>query len=222
MEMQIALSAVATTTGAWASGVSPLVTAIVSVCVGAVLGFGGSYLLGRQQRGWQQEQSRFERELALVKGLDEALVDAERRILERESPPDGASRWEFALEAWEQAWVRLSPFLANHEIHDRYEAVGRILAELVTYDGAARPAFQRNAAMRATLNARQAIAYFGREELLPPRCFPGPDELTRLLGEGDPDPFDRNAPFAKWLKDHPAAPWRIEKSLATNEDVPGS
>jgi hypothetical protein len=211
-DLQIVLNAAITTTGAWASGVSPLVTAIVSVCVGASLGFGGSYLLGRQQRGWQQEQARFERELSLVKGLDEALVDVERRILERESPPEGASRWEFAYEAWEQAWVRLSPFLANQEVHDRYEAVGHVLAELVNYDGEARPAVQRNAAMQATLNARQAIAYFGREEFVPPRCFPDPDELTRLLGEGDPDPFDRQAPLVRWLKNHPAAPWRIEKN----------
>jgi hypothetical protein len=126
----------------------------------------------------------------LVKGLDEALVETERRILEREPRPEDTSRWAFALEAWEQAWVRLSPFLANQEVHDRYEAVGRILSELTMYDGAARPGFQRNAVMQATLNARQAIAYFGREEAIAPQCFPKPEELTRLLGEGDPDPLD--------------------------------
>jgi hypothetical protein len=186
-----------------------MVSTIIATAMGGFLAILGGYLVGRKQYSWQKEQARFERELSLVKGLDEALVETERRILEREPRPEDTSRWAFALEAWEQAWVRLSPFLANQEVHDRYEAVGRILSELAMYDGAARPAFQRNAVMQATLNARQAIAYFGREEVLAPRCFPQPDELTRLLGEGDPDPFDRRAPFAKWLKDHPPTPWRI-------------
>lgn len=190
-----------------------MVSTLIATALGGFLAILGGYLVGRKQESWQKEHARFERELSLVKGLDEALVDTERRILEREPRPKDTSRWGFAHEAWEQAWVRLSPFLANQEVHDRYEAVGRILSELVLYDGAARPAVQRNAVMRATRNARQAIAYFGREESLPPRCFPEPDELTRLLGEGDPDPFERKAPLAEWLKDHPEAAWRIEKKI---------
>ena len=203
------INAAAVTSASWGSGASPLVTAIVSVCVGAALGFGGSYLLGRQQRGWQREQIRFDRELELVKGLDEALVEAERRVLKRELPED-SNQWGAAHEAWEQAWVRLSPFVANQEVHDRYEVVGSTLNELLLYEGEARPATLRNVALRATQNARQAIAYFGREEKLPTRSFPGPDELRGLLEKGDPDPFDRDAPLARWLKDHPAAPWRGE------------
>lgn len=190
-----------------------MVSTLIATALGGLLAVLGGYLVGRKQESWQKEQARFERELSLVKGLDEALVDTERRILEREPRPEDTSRWEFAHEAWEQAWVRLSPFLANQEVHDRYGAVGQILSELALYDGAARPAVQRNAVMRATRNARQAIAYFGREESLPPRCFPEPDELTRLLGEGDPDPFERKAPLAEWLKAHPETAWRIEKKM---------
>lgn len=215
-ELHAALHICITTSGSCGSGSSELLTALVSVTVGAVLGallgFFGSYLLGRQQRDWQRDRAKFERELSIVRSLDEALVETELRIMNK-GVPEGGDRWEPAHGEWEQAWVRVSPFLANAELKDRYQAVGTILTDLVMYDGKARMAHQRNVALRATLNARQGIAYFGREEDLPSPCFPSPEDLTRLLGEGDPDPLLPDAPLRKWLKEHPVPPWHPERAL---------
>ena len=151
----------------------------------------------------------FERQLAIARALDQALVETERRILNREVP-DGADHWGMAQAEWEQAWVRESPFLANRNLHARYEAAGSMLTELVLYDGSARPNQRRRIALRATLNARLGIAYFGREQELPSECFPRPELLTTLLGEGDPDPLLPGGPLADWLEAHPAPPWHPE------------
>jgi len=69
----------------------------------------------------------------------------------------------------------------------------------------------RNTAMRATQNARLSIAYFGREDELPSPCFPDTQELIRLLGEGDPDPFLPDEPLQTWLDAHPAPPWHPQR-----------
>lgn len=87
-----------------------------------------------------------------------------------------------------------------------------MLTELLRYDGNARPAQQKRIALRATLNARQVIAYFSREEDPPPPCFPPPDELSRLLGEGDSDPLLPDAPLQQWLNEHPMPDWHPERA----------
>jgi hypothetical protein len=55
---------------------------------------------------------------------------------------------------------------------------------------------------RAIGNARATLAHFMRgEESLPAASFPEPDELTRLLGQGDglDDPMK---PLSDWLTAH--------------------
>lgn len=118
-----------------------------------------------------------------------------------------------AHEEWEEAWVRVSPLLVNRSVKDRYESAGRLLTEISLYDGDARPAQQKRIALRATLNAQQVIAYFNREEDPPAPCFPAPDELTQLLGEGDPDPLRPDGPLQDWLNEHPVPDWHPERTL---------
>jgi len=196
-------------------------TTIASTLVGGVLAILGGYLVGLKQRSWQKEQAlferdlakeqaQFERELSITRALDGSLVEAERRILGR-GVPEGESNWEMAHREWEEAWVRVSPLLINRSVKDRYESAGRMLTELVLYDGDARPAQQRRIALRGTLNARQVIAYFSREDDPPPPCFPDPDELTRLLGEGDPDPLWPDQPLQLWLNENPVPDWHPER-----------
>jgi len=198
-----------------------MASTILATVIGGLLAILGGYLVGLKQRDWQKEQALFERdltkeqalferELSITRALDSALVETERRILNR-GVPEGEERWEAAHGEWEEAWVRVSPLLANAELKDRYETAGQMLTELVLYDGKARRGRQIQVALRATLNARQGIAYFGREEDLPSPCFPNSDELTRLLGEGDPDPLVRDAPLLRWLESHPVPPWHPER-----------
>lgn len=86
--------------------------------VGGAIGVGGSYFLSRQQRGWETERSKLGRELEVIKQLDEALVETELRIAKKKVP-DGEDHWEAAHKQWEEAWVRVSPLLANREVKDR-------------------------------------------------------------------------------------------------------
>ncbi len=198
-----------------------MLTTILATLIGGFLAILGGYLVGLKQRSWQKEQAlferdlareqaQFERELIVTKSLDESLVETERRIQGKGVPP-GEAKWDVAKEEWEKAWVRASPLLMNRAVKNRYEAAGRILDELILYEGQARSAQQNRIALRATLNARQGIAYFGREEALPPACFPDPDELTRLLGEGDPDPLLPDSPLRQWLDAHPEPDWHPER-----------
>jgi hypothetical protein len=209
-EVHAALDVCITTSGSCGSGASTLVTALVSVIVGAALGFVGAYFLGRQQRGFLKDQAHFERQMEVVKALDEALVETELRITKR-GLLEGEDRWEAAHREWNQGWVRASPFLANLDVKDRYEAVGTLLSELSIYEGEARMGRLRNIAMRATQNARLGIAYFGREDELPATCFPDAQTLIGLLGEADPDPFLPDGPLQRWLGAHPAPPWHPEQ-----------
>lgn len=177
--------------------------------LGGLLAILGGYLVGFKQRSWQREQAAFERQLGVARRFDEALVETERRILNRDVP-EGVDRWEVAQKEWEEAWVRESPFLDSRDLKNRYEAAGRILTEIALYDGRARPNQLRKIALRATLNARLGIAYFGREEDLSPECFPGGELLTEQLGAGDPDALLPNAPLSDWLDDNPPPPWHPE------------
>ena len=181
--------------------------ALVSAGFGAALAYAGSYGLWIKQRDWQRNQVRFERQLEVVRVLDTGLVEAERRIFDR-SLADDENRWDAAHREWGNSWVQASPFLTDHEVRERYESVGTLLSELSLYEAdTRRRPMMRRAASQAIQNARLGIAYFGREEDLPPRCFPAPQDLLRLLGEGDPEPFERGAPLAEWLKAHPSPPW---------------
>jgi len=197
-----------------------MASTLIATALGGLLAILGGYLVGLKQRAWQKEQAvferdlakeqaQFERELSITKALDQSLVEAERRILGR-GVSEGESNWQLAHQEWEEAWVRVSPLLLNRSVKERYESVGRMLTELVLYDGNARPAQQKRIALRATLNARQVIAYFSREEEPPPPCFPAPDELTRLLGEGDPDALLPDQPLQQWLKERPVPDWHPE------------
>jgi hypothetical protein len=198
-----------------------MVSMLIGTVLGGFLAILGGYLVGLKQRSWQKEQAlferdlakkqaQFERELSITKALDGSLVEAERRILGR-GVPEGESPWEMAHREWEEAWVRVSPLLVNRNVKDRYESAGRMLAELVLYDGNARLGRQKGIALRATLNARQVIAYFSREEEPSSPCFPSPDVLTRLLGEGDPDPLLPDQPLQQWLNEHPMPDWHPER-----------
>lgn len=199
-----------------------MASTLIGTVLGGLLAILGGYLVGLKQRGWQKEQAlferdlaksqaQFERELSITKALDGSLVEAERRILGR-GTPEGENVWEMAHREWEEAWVRVSPLLINRSVKDRYESAGTMLTELLRYDGNARPAQQKRIALRATLNARQVIAYFSREEDPPPPCFPPPDELSRLLGEGDSDPLLPDAPLQQWLNEHPMPDWHPERA----------
>lgn len=91
--------------------------------LGGLLAILGGYLVGFKQRSWQREQAAFERQLGVARRLDEALVETERRILNRDVP-EGVDRWEVAQKEWEEAWVRESPFLESRDLKNRYEAAG--------------------------------------------------------------------------------------------------
>lgn len=191
------------------SDLAQWVQTLGSVAVGALLAFAGTYFLWLRQRAWQQGQVRFERQLEIVRTLDHALVEAERRIYNKDEPPEGESRWDAANREWGNGWVRASPFLNNHDLSKRYESVGLLLAELPLLEaeqGKRLPGMRR-AARQALQNARIGIAYFAREEKLPPPCFPDPEDLRRLLGEGDPNPLGPASPLIEWLKRNPVPPW---------------
>lgn len=79
--------------------------------------------------------------------------------------------------------------------------IGNILNEVLIGDRSTNHVTRRIVA-RAIANARSTLAHFMRGDDLPPASFPGPDELTRLLGEGDglDDPMK---PLKDWMTSHP-------------------
>jgi hypothetical protein len=198
-----------TTTGSCTSS-NPLLTTLLPAVVGALLGFGGSLFLRRSEREWQRSRDSFTREMQVVKPLDDALVEAQRRISGYDVP-EGESKWQLAHQEWENGWVRLTPHLTDAELEDRYKAVGTILMELhdrkVEGDGlhAGSPV---QIAMRAIGNARLALAYWLRGEVLPPASFPSSKETIVLLGQGGPKSLEADAPLRNWLREHEQPPWR--------------
>jgi hypothetical protein len=136
-------------------GASPLLTTLVSVVIGALLGFGGSLLIRRGEHGWQEERERsaqewqteqqrlaherevawqeqrdrFARDVQFAMPLDEALIETQRRVW-RELVPKGGSHWAYAHREWKKGWVRITPHLIDAELEDRYKAVGTILTAL--------------------------------------------------------------------------------------------
>jgi hypothetical protein len=221
------------------NGASPLLTTLLPAVIGALLGFGGSLLIRRgehdwqeerersaqewqaeQQRlnherevAWQEQRDRFARDVQIAKPLDDALVEAQRRV-RRELVPKGESNWAHAHREWEQGWVRITPHLTDAELEDRYKAVGTILSELRLNfdepedDPSPNRMTTRIVVDRAILNARLAVAYFLRGAPLPPACFPGPVETNELLGQGEPNPLAGDAPLRRWLSEHEVPPLR--------------
>jgi hypothetical protein len=149
----------------------------------------------------QLEQARHARELVAAEALDEALVRASRALVRGSS---GEPRWAQAREAYQDGWVEYSPRIRSRELLNRYRAVGTLLTEIVVGDLKGKHGIGR-ASARAIANARATLAYFMRgDESLPPASFPEPDELMRLLGQGDgqDDPLE---PLKEWLNAHPEA-----------------
>jgi hypothetical protein len=198
-----------TTAGSCTSSGDPLVTTLLPAVIGAVLGFFGSLCLNKGERDWQRSRDSFAREMQVVKPLDEALVEAQRRVSGYDVT-EGASRWQLAHQAWESGWVRLTPHLTDPELEDRYKTVGTILMELRDREGeeGLHAGSPMQIAMRAIGNARLALAYWLRGDPLPPASFPSSQETIVLLGQGDPTPLAADAPLRTWLQQHEQPPWR--------------
>ena len=170
-----------------------MVSTLIGTVLGGLLAILGGYLVGLKQRAWQKEQAlferdlakrqaQFERELSITKALDGSLVEAERRNPEAEVRQRKGTLGNWHMRNGRRHGYVFSPLLVNRSVKDRYESAGRMLTELSLYDGDARLAQQKRIALRATLNARQVIAYFSREEDPPPPCFPAPMSWSDCWG----------------------------------------
>jgi hypothetical protein len=171
---------------------------------GVVLGVALTAIVGvytrRQVNHEQREQARHARELVAAEHLDEALIRASR-ALDRDSGRSLEDRYAEARAAWEDGWVEYSPRIRQRELLNRYDVVGSILAEVILNVSTTKQV-PRHVVARAIANARSTLAHFMRgDEHLPLPAFPEPDDLKRLLGEGDgrEDPM---APLKDWLKNN--------------------
>lgn len=180
---------------------------------GVVLGAGLNELSARRGRreliNEQREQARHDRELAATELLDEALVRSSL-ALDRDVGAEAVStRYSEAHDAWQEGWVAHSPRIRQAELLDRVQAVGTMLHE-ATMRGGDESAVPRYLLARAIANARSALAHFMRGDPLPPTAFPAPDELIRLLGEGDgtEEPL---GPLRAWLTDHPPPEFHLRQ-----------
>ena len=208
--MALAELHVCITTSGSCSSSNPWLMTLLPTFVGALLGFGLSMFLRRSEREWQRSRDSFTREMQIVKPLDEALVEAQRRISGYDVP-DGESRWKLAHQEWENGWVRLTPHLTDDELDDRYKAVGTIVMELGDREAAGdglHAGSPVQIAMRAIGNARLALAYWLRGDPLPAASFPSAKDTVILLGQGDPKPLAADAPLRMWLQEHQQPPWR--------------
>lgn len=177
---------------------------------GALIGVGG-VLLGvaltavveartRKHVGAEQrEQARHARELIAAEHLDDALTRASA-ALDRDTSRPLAERYQEARDAWQEGWVSYSSRIRQRELLERYEVVGSILAEVVIGERTTGE-IGRHVVARAIANARSTLGHFMRGDDLPATAFPTPNELLRLLGEGDgqPNPI---APLTRWLSEH--------------------
>jgi hypothetical protein len=200
------------TSGSCTNGSDPLVTTLLPAVIGALLAFGASLFLRRGERTWQRSRDELARQMQVVTPLDEALVEAQRRV-SGVGVPEGESRWDLAHQEWETGWVRLTPHLADGELEERYKVVGTILTEIRLRDDADDGLHAGSPVMivmRAIGNARIALAYWLRGDALPPASFPSSAETILLLGQGDPKPLAADAPLRTWLAEHEQPPWRPE------------
>lgn len=168
----------------------------------------------------QREQARHARELIAVEYLDEALVNTSRALdAQPEIPLE--ERYANALAAWTEGWVTYSPRVREPRVLARYETVGSLLQEVVTGARTTKE-FPRHVIARATGNARATIGHFLRDEQLPDTAFPEPDELSRLLAEGDSIGIDGDpaGPLKHWLDSHPTPQFHaddIERALGPRQ-----
>jgi hypothetical protein len=170
------------------------------VVLGVVLTAGVDHVARNHVSEEQREQARHARELIAAEQLDEALIRASTS-LDRDTDRPLLKRYEEAHDAWEEGWVAYSPRIRQRELLDRYQVIGNILNEVLIGDRSTNHVTRRIVA-RAIANARSTLAHFMRGDDLPPASFPGHDELTRLLGEGDglDDPMK---PLKDWMTSHP-------------------
>lgn len=216
---------------------NPLLVTVAPTLIGAALGFLAAVWLRRGDRDWQTkreasqhdweekrerdaherevawqwERDKFAREIQIVRPLDDALVETQRRV-QGEQIPEGESRWMVAHREWENGWVRLTPHLADAELEERYGAVGTVLLALNDHVDEGGSGVSQGTlitiAMRAIGNARIALTYWLRGDALPVASFPSRQHVIELLGAGDPDPLAPKSPLRAWLADHPQPPWR--------------
>jgi hypothetical protein len=212
---QAALDICITTSGSCGSGSAPWFATFLSTLVGAFVALIGAYFLSRKQRDWQDSRALLDRQLKIAEALDTILVETQRKVGSSSVPDDEDEkfideRFQAAHRDWEEGWVRLSPFLTDHELKERYASLGTILTEIYMYEGGASKYQLRRTAHRAVENARIGLAYFVRGESQPACSFPDNQSLQRLLNEGDPDPLLPDAPLRQWLDDHPPPAWHPE------------
>lgn len=162
----------------------------------------------------QREQARHARELVAAEHLDEALIRASA-ALDRDRQSRLEDRYAEARSAWEEGWVAYSPRIRQHELLARYEVVGSILAEVVMGDRTAKEV-PRHVVARAIGSARSTLAHFMRSDKLPAATFPEPEELRRLLGEGDAAALDKGDPLG------PLKQWLSERKMPEFHDADGS
>lgn len=210
---QAALDICITTSGSCGAAATPWFMTLLSTLVGAGVALVGAYLLSRRQRDWQDSRALLDRQLKIAEELDSILVQTQRRIgssfsFDEKDETVVDEQFRKAHRDWEEGWVRLSPFLTDSNLKERYASVGTILTEIsVMYDGAASVHQRRRIAHRAVENARIGLAYFVRGEDQPALSFPNNKSLQQLLNEGDPDPLLPDKPLNEWLKGNLPAPW---------------
>jgi hypothetical protein len=172
---------------------------------GVVLGVALTAIIDQRTRRHvsqeQREQARHARELVAAERLDEALVLASAALdLDGGQPLE--DRYSDAHSAWQDGWVAYSPRIRQPELLNRYKVVGTLLSEVVLSDRTTSQVKRRIVA-RAIANARSTLGHFMRgDEEIPPSSFPEPEDLTRILGEGDglDDPMK---PLKDWLAGKP-------------------
>jgi hypothetical protein len=197
---------------------------------GVALGSGLNYLAAKRARAEvsadERERARHARELVAAEYLDDALVEASR-ALDAAHDISLEDRYGNVRLKWEEGWVRYSPRIHQAEVLARYESVGSILAEVVLGDRTAREV-PRHIVARAIASARAPLGYFLRGQPLPPAAFPEPEELRRLLGQGD-GTDEPMRPLRDWLSQRPLPEFHagglgsdeVRRSLGPG-DSPGS
>ena len=147
----------------------------------------------------QAEQARHARELVAAEQMDEGLIRAQEAI--EVSTATLAESCAEAQRIWGKAWIAYSPRLRQPELLDRCQSVGSVLSEVASNDppGGRLP---RHVLARAIGNARATLGRFMRGDPLPANAFPKPEELTRLLGEGEAA-GDYLGPLRAWLVARP-------------------
>jgi hypothetical protein len=148
------------------------------------------------------ERERRQRELLVAERLDEALVRSSVALDDAGPDVPLDDRYRHARAEWENAWVAYSSRLRQPDLLRRYESVGKLLLAVSLGDLTTQE-LPRHVVARAIANARASLAYFMRgEEDLPPTAFPDPEDLRRLIREGDYED-DHAGPLKTALAEYP-------------------